>query len=111
MGFQMRRAIYKALEEYGLEVRDDYSGRCMYGDRCFGFTGGPEAVTQFFSFMHAFASGTEGEEIEDNAEQFFEELPNLSWDSMGLDMIFYFPRVTVEEDPDLEYDEDEEEES
>ena len=104
---QMSRAVYKTLEGYGLDVRDDYSGRCMYGDRCFGFVGGPEALTQFFSFMHVFASGNDREELEDNAEAFFEEGPSLAWDSMGMDMIFYFPRVTVEQDPDIEDDEEE----
>lgn len=115
MAFQMSRTMYRILEDEGLEVRDDYSGRCMYGDRCFGFTGGPETITQFFGIMHRMASGEwdhtsdEADGISEEAEVFFGEEPSLSWDSMGLDMIFYFPRVTVEEDPDLEYDEDEDE--
>lgn len=113
MGFQMSRTMYKILEDEGLEVRDDYSGRCMYGDRCFSFTGGPEEITKFFGIMHRMASGEwdhssdyEAEGISDEAEEFFGDEPSLSWDSMGLDMIFYFSRVTVEEDPDIEDDED-----
>lgn len=116
MAFQMSRKMYKILEDEGLEVRDDYSGRCMYGDRCFGFTGEPDAVTRFFGILHRMASGEwdhssdyEAEGLSEEAEEFFGNEPSLSWDSMGLSMIFYFPRVTVEADIDIDDEDDYEE--
>lgn len=79
------------------EVRDDYSGRFMFGDRCYG------VVAAYSDAVIAVANelGLTGERV----------------DNMGRSVIVYWPQVTGGNGPDIlladpdeeDWDEDEEE--
>lgn len=71
------------------EIYPDYSGRAMYGGRCFGITCAvPEQV--YFALGYAAGQADESGECED-AEQWRELARCARVDSMGLDQIVYFP--------------------
>lgn len=88
--------ILAALTFTGIEdePRWGYSGRGMYGARCFGFTGTMEDYSNFLLGI----VDTVYDQTEDIAaatqiaSQFGER---VSTDSMGYDTIFYFPGITV----------------
>jgi len=90
------RVLIQAIEEAGYQARS-YSGRGMYGKSCVGVTcGWAEAFTLGVKVGAVLAS-------EDSAEA----LADL-WvrtDSMGHDMIVYFPGVAWDEDEDEDEDE------
>jgi len=79
-------------------ARWDYSGRGMYGRTCFGFTGNVRTLAAFFTQL-GFAAGQKVAEDGsrcDELETLIDVLAGeLTTDSMGLDTIFYFPRVEV----------------
>lgn len=88
------------LESAGREVRS-YSGRGMYGRECVGVE--VDNVGELFQLGLELADGT------DEDERF--ELQNLkvSWDSMGMGTILYFPDVgwpKGRKDSDAEDDDD-----
>lgn len=100
------KALIQAIEEAGYEARS-YSGRGMYGKSCVGVTcGRTEAFSLGVKVGAAVAAA--GEE---DAESSVEALADL-WtqvDSMGHDMIVYFPGVAWEREEDEDCsDEDEE---
>jgi hypothetical protein len=64
-------------------VRTDYSGRGMYGKRCFGI------VVRYKSDL---------EETLEAAGDFAEDFGDPLWDNMGLSYIAYWPWLTVELD-------------
>lgn len=75
-----------SADQHGAEYRDDYSGRFMYGARCIGLTG----------TIHAIMATVAEAGMAD---------PELGWllvrndsatDSMGLDMIVYWPDLAEE---------------
>lgn len=82
---QISRETYDMLESNDIQVRDDYSGRNMYGKPgCFAIVG------SLRDFMLAFNMIAEESECDmwmmgDSVEQ----------DSMGKSSIWYFPDVTV----------------
>lgn len=65
-------------EEYDLEIRDDYSGRCMYGAECVGVDG------EWYGL-----DGATG--------QLRKLLGDERKDSMGLGGILYWPGTTLED--------------
>lgn len=86
----IEQALYDADLEPEEDLRDDYSGRGMYGRNCFGFVTSIAGLARFFAALGALAA--EDEELE--------QLPgdlarNLSSDSMGRDTIFYFPNFQL----------------
>lgn len=102
----MSRKLFTELEENGFNVRDDYSGRCMFGEQCFGYE--PDGGNLFLWFMQQLYD--EGEEWE-----FYDEVKALldddvfereCSDSMGLGIIIYFPNLKVEDYPDTEESEE-----
>jgi hypothetical protein len=102
----MSRKLFTELEENGFNVCDDYSGRCMFGEQCFGYE--PDGGNLFLWFMQQLYD--EGEEWE-----FYDEVKALldddvfEWecsDSMGLGIIIYFPNLKVEDYPDTEENEE-----
>lgn len=102
----MSRKLFTELEENGFNVRDDYSGRCMFGEQCFGYE--PDGGNLFLWFMQQLYD--EGEEWE-----FYDEVKALldddvfereCSDSMGLGIIIYFPNLKVEDYPDNEESEE-----
>lgn len=101
-------------------ARWHYSGRGMYGRTCFGFTGGTRDLARFFAQLghqvgQAYERDAERTEEDDRLDDLLEELQRtLTTDSLGLDSIFYFPGVEVDDeasvdaddrgDPDAEHD-------
>lgn len=94
----MSRKLYEELEKNGFKVRDDYSGRGLFGDCCFGYE--PDDGNLFLWLLQQLYD--EGEEWE-----FYDEVRTLldydafeteSTDSMGLGIIVYYPGLKVEEE-------------
>lgn len=94
----MSRELYEELEENGFKVRDDYSGRGMFGERCFGYE--PDDGNLFLWFLQQLYD--EGQDWE-----FYDEVQTLldcdafevqCMDSMGLGTIVYFPGLKVADD-------------
>lgn len=81
-------ASYAGLED----VREDYSGRGMYGAGCFGIVA--EDVAEVVPILRK-ALG---------AEAAMDLLEGTVTDSMGRDIIVYFPSVTVEVPDDIAAD-------
>lgn len=95
--------LVQAIEDAGYEARS-YSGRGMYGAHCVGVTcGRSEAFS--LGVKIAVALQATGEE---DAESSVEALADLrvATDSMGHDMIVYFPAVLWAEDSKDEEDHD-----
>ena len=70
-----------------VDVRTDYSGRGMYGDKCLGFTVSDQRTAfRLVAGMSAVLGIDETLDITRKA----------STDSMGRDMIVYFPGVTLD---------------
>ncbi len=69
-------------------VRNDYSGRGMYGDVCFGI------VTSQSDVLVGYALGRVLEELEGDG---FEVLAKARTDNMGYDAIIYFPGFRLAE--------------
>lgn len=68
--------LVDAAEEAGVEYRTDYSGRGMYGAECFGVEGNHSDFLRFMRLLD---------------DDLFEDLADPSTDSMGMDIIFYWP--------------------
>jgi hypothetical protein len=83
-----RDKIVTALEDAGLDaddgvIREEYSGRGMYGQTCFALT--LDYWSEFALFLVEFAKA-EGDQS-DIAQELAQ---NFSSDSMGHGMVFYF---------------------
>lgn len=78
----------------GGEIREDYSGRGMFGDQCFGITldGGGD----LFKFAMLVGKNELLSEV-------FEDAGPPNSDSMGLGVIYYWPRLAVETNDGEEY--------
>lgn len=108
MQFSMSRELYDALEEVSdLEFRDDYSGRCMYGETCFGIVtySLPTVAMEFNRALQDVIDTCTSDEpdpdsIADEAEELLDAdiFQSYRQDSMGLGYIVYFPGVTVEDE-------------
>jgi len=75
--------LAQILDDCGIEFRYDYSGRGMFGDVC------PAVEGSFNDFLQV---------IVRIAEEFPEDVETIAsaanFDSMGLDMVMYWPRFT-----------------
>ncbi len=75
------RELIETLEAEGLDVRTDYSGRCMYGARCLGVTVDHSgAIFQLGQLLHE-----------------FDWLGEPRTDNMGRDVIVYWPDVDTKD--------------
>jgi hypothetical protein len=86
-----RTQIIETLEDAGLsedDIRDDYSGRGMYGRECFGFVGSDRDLIRF---VVGLARVTDED---------YDWLANVCTDNMGLSTIYYWPGVKLSEDFD-----------
>jgi hypothetical protein len=88
MKIETAKAIVEAANVIGLEVqlREDYSGRGMYGSTTAGVIGDPGDITACAAYA-AFVQGEEGKDVEN--EEMVEDLRSMRSDSMGRDMIYY----------------------
>jgi hypothetical protein len=98
------KKLIALINESGDFAARSYSGRAMYGRRCVGVT----CTNQF----KALASITEGVVWDDEPEtmrEWIETMDETRIDSMGIDVIIYWPRIEwpadVEENDDEEIEE------
>ena len=78
--------LVSVIEDHA-EIRHDYSGRGMFGEKCFGFVAeNPEAA---IAEIQADINGIY--EPEELRQEFSELLQHGRRDSMGFDTILYFP--------------------
>lgn len=80
-----REQLVEALEMAGLDedaLYEDYSGRGMYGDKCFGIVGGVGEVLLFAAALGSFADD-------------WDWIGKARSDGMGLSTIWYWPGVQV----------------
>lgn len=94
-----RKLIESALIEADIDLEDvrwDYSGRWMYGKRCFGFTVYGNALTAFGRFLiQLMLLADSRDEAEDIAGALADR---VATDDMGKGTIVYFPHITITED-------------
>jgi hypothetical protein len=87
---KMSREQFEDLESEGFDLREDYSGRGMFGRECIGLTGD---VTDLVRFTLRITDPENEWRVSNN-----EWLLDIRSDSMGYDMIFYWPAVSVEKE-------------
>lgn len=80
----MIHRFHKIVEATELEHRS-YSGRCMYGAVCIGFT-----TSNMGALLAELTSAAAGI---DELPTMVVALNEMRWDSMGLDIIAYFPSI------------------
>lgn len=87
---ELANFLKNACDEAGIncEVRDDYSGRCMYGEKTYGLVVG--RVTDLLrATLEYFQSNIEMGEEDLYYGIEVPDIESLAWDSMGLDTIVY----------------------
>lgn len=80
--------IKSYCNDFGCEYLDDYSGRYMFGKKCIGIVTDRnmlEFMIELSDYLH-----------ECGVEKVSEELEQVRWDNMGLEMVIYFPRLSKE---------------
>lgn len=93
-------AVAHTEENHDIELRENYSGRGMYGKECYGVEGNTTALGEFES---ALALLTVMDDLDDkvNGHTALNAMTDLAdmrrSDSMGLDTIYYYPNLTVTE--------------
>ena len=93
MAKEIPAKIYTEIRElagaYDVSVQDEYSGRNMNGESCFGMNGELKSLI-CFTFQLGQIAGKEMNE-EENSE-FYRMFAHMRMDDMGRDdVIFYFP--------------------
>lgn len=83
----MSREQFEDLQSEGFALRDDYSGRFMYGQNCLGLTGNISDLVRLILRI----TDPENEWRVSNNEW----LLGVKSDSMGLGTIFYWPETSV----------------
>lgn len=101
---EISRKLYDRLEEEGLQVRDNYSGRCMFGETCFGVVV-DNLATAVYDVSEVLreiiiAERRDDPDLAKEAADMLEDgkLTECRTDNMGLDYIIYFPHITVEKE-------------
>jgi hypothetical protein len=78
----------------GLELREDYSGRSMYGSETFAIVGDEREFRQAICYAAATIEDAEGtaEDPEDvfDLDQFCEEMASLRTDNMGRSSLVWY---------------------
>ena len=97
---QLLDLIVDLHDEEDFQVRVDYSGRGMFGEKCLGIVGS-DTTTVIYKIMEAIMNEY-CDEKETQLELFHELAEMLSdgskQDSMGLQHIIYFPSVEIDEE-------------
>jgi hypothetical protein len=84
----------------GFEPYYEYSGRCMYGEKCFGITGNLRHLPEFFinltqNIIQYQEENEHNEFINDKAAHVLQAFETMEMDSLGLDSIIYFTRINI----------------
>lgn len=93
-------AFAHAEENHEVELRENYSGRGMYGKTCIGVVGGDEGLAEFES---ALALLTVMDDLDDEVNGFtaLNALTDVQdmrrSDSMGMDRVYYYPALSITE--------------
>jgi len=87
----IKELIEKYCEEEGLDFREDYSGRGMFGRCCVGITCDDPLSKLIGLFAYIMDSDNELE-----AYEVQETLGKPKQDSMGMSCILYFPKLKTE---------------
>lgn len=99
---EISRKLYERLEEEGLSVRDDYSGRCMFRRMCFGIVVDniATAIYDLTNTLQSIIDEDPDSDLADDAEALIEYdgFDTCSTDNMGLQYIVYFTDITVAEE-------------
>lgn len=96
-----KRALEFALEEYEdqhdepLSVRTDYSGRYMHGRNCLGVVGRAGDLLRFVLEIVPAIDPIAVSMKPDMSAIYSEEWFEVSTDSMGMKMIYYWPSIEV----------------
>lgn len=81
----VKELIENFCEENDLELLPDYSGRSMYGKRCYGIVVGSDALLVLVKLC---------DYLRDNGvDSLTDVLGEPKTDSMGLSRLIYFPKV------------------
>lgn len=97
-----RGLVIEALQHAGVEdhrIRGDYSGRAMFGARCFGVDF--DHLRDAFAFAVALGAVCGAADVD-----YGPLLDRVATDDMGRGMILYFPGVTLDGDEATEATED-----
>lgn len=88
MEIKHAKAIEQAAQDHYFEInlREDYSGRAMYGETTAGLVGDFGEIMAC-AVLVAFELGEEGDD--QGLEELTEDLRNLRTDNMGMSMIIY----------------------
>lgn len=98
--------------------RNDYSGRAMYGRKCIGITGTMSDCQRVIAatigqmtqeLFDTAINCDDGEEnvaydMNDAVQEAIDKLLNFKWDSMGFDVIVYWPELESLTDDELSED-------
>lgn len=85
--------LWDELEDQ-FDLRDDYSGRAMFGARCIGLTGGVRDLLRF-----AAACRRGADELDLPGDELLDELAEaVRCDHMGTVKIFYVPSIQHDTD-------------
>jgi len=85
-----------SLEYIFDEVRDDYSGRGMYGRKCVGIVTGDSLWSVRGTLEDEKTDSVEGDEYGEMIDYMLKHEPDV--DSMAGDFIFYWPGLQLAED-------------
>lgn len=89
---ELSRELIEDLTSEGFDVREDYSGRGMFGRTCFGIVGDPGDLIRFV---------LRTQDVEEDTPWWKTDrswITHVRTDSMGHDMIYYWPTVSVEKE-------------
>jgi hypothetical protein len=84
--------IENFCDHYEYDFREDYSGRCMYGDNCIGFVTDDNPFTVAINLMD-YITNEEDQEENSLKEIFMNARPSM--DNMGRRTIIYFTSISV----------------
>lgn len=101
-----KAAFDTAAWDTDLEIRDDYSGRGMYGESCWGVVGELDSLRKFEvslakgqtaeQYKDAIDGSIDVEAVLDAFEEHLEDIQNRRrTDNMGMSYIWYYPSIEL----------------
>ena len=97
--------FHQALDSFAHEIEDedsgsiypDYSGRAMYGSTCLGLVG-HDILPLIIDLILHLQMAHEDDDDSCDLTEILQELRDGHTDGMGLDVIVYFPNITVSDE-------------